>query len=60
MCKSPTTLKKENKLQNHTILLVDPYKKEGIQWEIPNFTSKQSQSTSYWYQWNGAALPVYV
>lgn len=60
MCKSPTTLKKENKLQNHTILLVDSYKKESFQWEIPNFTSKHSQSTSHQYQWDAAALPFYV
>lgn len=59
MCKSLTTLKRENKLQNHTILFVD-LKKKYLQREIPNFTSKQSQSASHYYQWHGAALPVSV
>lgn len=46
-CKSPIPLKRENKWQTHTVLLVDSYKKEGLQWEIPVFGPKQSKSASH-------------
>lgn len=57
MCKSPTPLKRQNKMQNHSILLINFYKRKVLSGKSCSLGQNQHYSRMYR---DGTALPIYA